>query len=349
VATRDGRVTLATVAAAAGVSVPTVSKVLNGRSDVAPSTRGLVESLLQQYEYRVPAAATPARRPGARLPTVELAFGGHLNAYSTEILQGVLDAAEDLGVAVVVSAHPHGERERPPVKAASRARDLAAAGRRAVIAVVEELTAADVDAFERARLPLVVVDPFELSRAGITSVGSTNFAGGLSATQHLRSLGHRRIAYLGGQPRSACNQARLHGYRAGMESSGSPVPTEYVRSAGFLYQDGLVEGGALLDLEQPPTAIFAGSDESAVGVLEAARARQLRVPEDLSVVGFDDTQVARHSTPPLTTVRQPLLDMGKVALRTALWLAAGETIDSHHVELATELIVRGSTGRARDD
>jgi len=99
----------------------------------------------------------------------------------------------------------------------------------------------------------------------------------------------------------------------------------------------------VLDLPEPPTAVFAGSDETAAGVIEAARARGLRIPEDLSVVGFDDTQVARFASPPLTTVRQPLREMGGIALRTSLRLAAGEKLESHHVELATELVVRSST------
>jgi LacI family transcriptional regulator len=105
-------------------------------------------------------------------------------------------------------------------------------------------------------------------------------------------------------------------------------------------------GGALLDLAQLPTAIFAGSDEMALGVMEAARLRGLRIPDDLSLVGFDDTQLAPMVSPPLTTVRQPLREMGSVALRTALRLAAGERLDSHHVELATELVVRESTAAA---
>ena len=99
----------------------------------------------------------------------------------------------------------------------------------------------------------------------------------------------------------------------------------------------------MLDLAQRPTAVFAGSDEVALGVIEAARVRGLRVPENLSIVGFDDTQVASMASPPLTTVRQPLREMGRVAVRTASRLAAGETIDSYHVELATELVVRAST------
>jgi LacI family transcriptional regulator len=174
-------------------------------------------------------------------------------------------------------------------------------------------------------------------------VGSTNFAGGLTATQHLLSLGHRCIAYLGGPATAACNQARRHGFRAAMESMGASVPAEYVRTGSYRFADGLTGGAALLDLPHPPTAVFAGSDETAAGVIEAARARALRIPEDLSVVGFDDTQVARYASPPLTTVRQPLREMGGVALRTALRLAAGEKLESHHVELATELVVRHST------
>jgi LacI family transcriptional regulator len=120
-----------------------------------------------------------------------------------------------------------------------------------------------------------------------------------------------------------------------------------VRTGRFSYEHGIVGGAAVLDLPQPPTAVFAGSDETALGVIEAARARGLRVPEDLSVVGFDDTPVARLAAPPLTTVRQPLREMGAVAVRTALRLAAGEAVDSYHVELATELVVRESTARVR--
>ena len=332
-----GRTTLATVAASAGVSVTTVSKVVNGRSDVGPETRALVESLLEQHDYigRRP----PVAKGSPATARIELMFAGDLNAYSTEIIQGVTDAGADLGVAVAISIRPDRDAGRPR----TWARDLAAAGRQAVIAVVDELTAGDIARLSRARLPLVVIDPYNLPRARVTSIGSTNFAGGMAATQHLLALGHRHIGYVGGPSSAACNQARLHGYRAAMEAAGLPVPDEYQRSGHFRYQDGLVGGAALLDLPRPPTAVFAGSDETAAGVVEAARSRGLRVPADLSVVGFDDTEVARLASPPLTTVRQPLREMGGVAIRTALRLAARERLDSHHVELATELVVRGST------
>jgi LacI family transcriptional regulator len=338
-ASRDRRATLAHVAASAGVSVATVSKVLNGRDDVAPATRALVQELLHEHDY-------VARRVRPALaPAIELFFHGQLNAYHTEVLQGVVEGAAEAGVAVVVSMRPRGERDTRPSRPAAWARELATAGRQAAIVVTSELAAAELTALTRARLPVVVIDPLNLPSARVTSVGSTNFAGGLLATQHLLELGHRRIAYLGGPPAAACSQARLHGYRGAMEAAGAPVPDQYVRTGRFSYEHGVAAGAALLDLPVPPTGVFAGSDETALGVIEAARVRGLRVPQDLSVVGFDDTPVARLAAPPLTTVRQPLREMGAVAVRTALRRAAGEPVDSHHVELATELVVRQSTAR----
>ncbi len=338
---RDGRATLATVAASAGVSVATVSKVVNGRADVGPETRALVEALLRQHDY-IGRRPTTARRSAATA-AIELLFTGDFNAYSIEIIQGVLDSAADSEVAVAISVRPRGQQRSHSDGFGAWARDLAAAGRQAVIAVTDDLTAAELRALSRAHLPLVVIDPLEMPHSRVTSVGSTNFAGGVAATRHLLSLGHRRIGYVGGPVAAACNQARMHGYRAALEAAGAPAPEEYVRTGSFRYQDGLVGGAALLDLPEPPTAVFAGSDETAAGVIEAARSRGLRIPEDLSLVGFDDTEVARYASPPLTTVRQPLRQMGAVALRTALRIAAGEKLDSHHVELATELVVRGST------
>ncbi|WP_088315100.1 LacI family DNA-binding transcriptional regulator [Kineosporia sp. R_H_3] len=338
---RRGRPTLATVAASAGVSVATVSKVLNGRSDVAADTRARVQDVLQQHQYVAPA---PRRAEGHGTPTVELVFDYGLHAYTGEVVQGVLDAAVELGVTITVSSGPRRDRVQPtPESPSAWARRIAAAGRRAVVAITGELTATHLAALDRAKVPVVVIDPLNPQLARLTSVGATNFAGGMTAGEHLLALGHRRIGYAGGTPTAACNQARVGGLRAALEAQGLPLPPEYVTAALFDYGSGFEGGAQLLDLPEPPTAIFAGSDEVALGVIEAARVRGMRVPQDLSVMGFDDTQLARMASPPLTTIRQPLSEMGAVALRTALRLAAGETIDSHHVELATRLVVRGST------
>ncbi len=338
-ARRKKGATLATVAASAGVSVATVSKVLNGRSDVAATTRALVQEALRQQEYVVVAP----RRPPEAEQSVELAFDGELHAYSSEIVQGVVDAAGEARVAVVLSTRTGGPRNVVTERPGAWARRLASAGRRAVIAVTSELSAEHLDALERAKVVLVVVDPLNLPRADVTSVGSTNFTGGFEAARHLLAMGHRRIGYVGGPSTAACNQARMAGFRAAVEAEGLVVPAGYVTTGRFVYEEGVAGGELLLNLPERPTAIFAGSDEMALGVIEAARAKNLRVPQDLSIVGFDDTQLARMASPPLTTVRQPLSEMGAVALRTALRLAAGETIESHHVELATQLVVRRST------
>lgn len=251
-----------------------------------------------------------------------------------ETLEGIIDSAAESGASVVIS-----KASRAP----HWARDLVSAGRRAVIAVTSVYTAAHLDELARSGLPLVVLDPLHLPDSRVNSIGATNFTGGLTATRHLLSLGHRRIAYLGGPVAAVCNQARTHGYRAAMEAEGVQVPDGYVRSGDFTYETGLLGTTALLSLQEPPTAVFAYNDEIAAGVIETARARGLRIPEDLSVVGFDDTSLARMTTPPLTTVRQPLREMGGTALRTALRLANGEKIESHHIELATELVVRASS------
>jgi len=345
--TARGKVTLATIAEAAGVSIATVSKVVNGRADVSAATRSAVQDVLQAHSYTARRSA-PQRVEQQQSAPLELVFHPPLTPYSIEVLGGVLTAAAAAGVAVVVRLDPpswagNGVRSSPWVRA------LVRSDRQAVIAVTSELTPADVTLLSRARVPLVVIDPINVPTSEITSVGSTNFTGGLTATRHLLGLGHCRIAYLGGPRTAACNEARLQGFRGAMEAAGQHVPRAYVRSGRFRYEDGVGEGAALLDLPDPPTAVFAANDEMALGVMEAARARGLRIPDDLSVVGFDDTQVARLSSPPLTSVAQPLRSMGATAVRTALRLANGQAVDSHHVELATQLVVRASTAApARD-
>jgi LacI family transcriptional regulator len=274
-------------------------------------------------------------------PTIEVQFQGDVKSYVAQALEGIIDSAAESGASVVIS-----KASRAP----HWARDLVSAGRRALIVVTSVYTAAHLKELARAGLPLVVLDPLHLPDSRVHSVGATNFSGGLAATQHLLSLGHRRVAYLGGPAMAVCNQARMHGYRAALEAEGARVPDAYVRPGEFTYETGLLGASALLDLEEPPTAIFTGNDEIALGVIEAARARGLRIPEDLSVVGFDDTDIARMASPPLTTVRQPLREMGGAALRTALRLVNGDKVESHHIELATELVVRASTAppRGRD-
>ncbi len=334
------RATLSAVAATAGVSMPTVSKVVNGRPDVAAATRTRVRAALLEHAYSPPSA----RRRPVRTGTVAVFFDGLLSPYASELLSGISDAANDADVGVLVDTYP--DADDP---ASVRAWDswLAAPHCAGAVIVSSRLVPTRIEAVREAGLALVVVDPLSPPDTEVTSVGATNFAGALAAVGHLTALGHRRIAFIGGPREAACSQARLGGYRVALESAGAVVGAELVEHGDFGWESGLSLGAALLGRADPPTAVFAASDATALGVLEAARRLGLRVPEDLSVVGFDDTYVAGWATPPLTTVHQPLRDMGAAAVRTLLRLAAGESLDSHHVELATWLVVRGSTARPR--
>ena len=190
---------------------------------------------------------------------------------------------------------------------------------------------------------LLAIDPAGLPNLDIPTIGATNFAGALAATEHLTGLGHQRIGFVAGRPGLSCSRARLSGYRAGIESAGLAFDPTLVVEGNFDYGSGFVAGGQLLALGAPPTAVFAASDEMALGIYEAVRKQGLRVPEDLSIVGFDDLPQARWASPPLTTVRQPLEEMGRFAVHSIQRLLNNGKLESAKVELSTELVVREST------
>jgi LacI family transcriptional regulator len=315
------------------VSLPTVSKVVNGRPDVAPDTRARVERLLGELQYQ-----RPGGRRGRRAGLIDLIFNGLDSPWAVEILRGVEDwcAAHAMGAAV--SAVRHGS-----VRPAGWTSALASHDTDGVILVTSELTMPELHQLRSESIPLVVVDPANMPDPDVPSVGATNWAGGLAATDHLIGLGHRRIGAIAGPPDYLCSRARIDGYRSALERAGARFDEALVRHGDFQHESGFVYGGELLDLPKPPTAIFAGSDQQALGVYEAARQRGLRIPQDLSVAGFDDLPAARWVSPPLTTVRQPLADMGRVAADMLGRLIEGEQLLSQRIELSTELIVREST------
>ncbi len=323
------RVTLADVAAAAGVSVPTVSKVVRGRADVAAATRSRVEALLAEFNY-----ATP-RRPGL----INLVFADELNPWAVEIISGAEKEAFAGGHRVAVSVLD-GE-----ASASQWLARLSASRVDGVILVLTELSAAHRRQLATLHVPVVIVGPVGQPDPRIPSVGAANWAGGLLATEHLLELGHRRIGTVTGRPSLLCSQARVDGYRAALEHAGRPADPALIRTGDFTFDTALTAAGRMLSLADPPTAIFAGNDIEAMGVYEAARRHQLRIPHDLSVVGFDDLPMSGWVSPPLTTVAQPLAQMAAMATRLLLRTAADEP--SKRIELATSLVVRSSTAPPR--
>ena len=222
-------------------------------------------------------------------------------------------------------------------------RRLAASDRLGAIVVTAEVTETTYGAISGSGVPVVFVDPLRVDDASIVSVGSTNWTGGRSATAHLLGLGHRRLGIVGGPRESMSAKARIDGFRSAAEEAQVPIDPAFVAHARFTHDAALAVALDWLRRPDRPTAILASNDAQAMGVLEAARRLGIRVPEDLSVVGYDDTYVAAWAHPPLTSVYQPLQDIGRVSLRTIQRLSAGEQLDSHHIELATRLVVREST------
>ncbi|WP_425825852.1 LacI family DNA-binding transcriptional regulator [Streptomyces fractus] len=329
--------TLAAIARGTGVSTATVSKVVNGRADVADETRTKVLAALEEAGYRSPSQ----RRAPAGPDVVEVAFETIDSAYPSALLGGILDHAANTDVEVVVSTTGRQRATEPGL--GRKAQRIVNEGRAGVIVVTSAYGEAALAAFLRRDIPVVVIDSYNPPPADVVSVGAANWAGGKAATEHLLDLGHRRIAYLGGPEEVECNQARLHGHLSALASRGIETDPGLVLYGQFRAEYGIEGLTALLSRPRPPTAVFAGNDAIAVGVLREARRRGIRVPEDLSLVGFDGTALARDCVPALTSVAQPFQEMGRAALRAVLRHARGEQPDTHRVELATQLVVREST------
>lgn len=335
-ASRAGASTLTRIAAEAGVSVSTVSKVLNGRTDVAPATRERVGLLLRRHGYQ----------PGSQLGfgVVDLLLGasfllpetGEHCPWAEQLIQGASAAAAEVGCSVVVNAvSSPSEFQRWLEQATIR-------GTYGALSVLQLPRGTELQQLAAAGIPVVVIDPAQEPGPDIRSVGTTNWQGGLTATRHLIGLGHRRIAAIAGEAGLWSSQARLDGYRAAKLEAGLAVDERLIRRDTFTAGGGRRQAAHLLSLTDRPTAIVAANDDQAFGVLQALRDLGLRAPEDLSVIGFDDV-IAAWAAPPLTTVRQPLAAMAATAFRM-LRAGGSDAARAHHVELATTLVIRESTG-----
>jgi len=328
------RLTIAQIAKLAGVSTPTVSRVLNGRPDVSDATRALVKRVVTEQGY---VRNSAARALGAgRTGLVDLVALELNSPYIAQIIGGVEKTLEAAGFAMVLTVTHDGTHchRHWLSRVTAHAPDGA-------ILVLPDGHTEGVKRLRRESMPFVSIDDHGDRLPDIPSVGTTNFAGGLTATEYLLSLGHRCIAAIDGLP-YGCTRARLAGYRAALHEAGLSNDPWLVQPGDFSVEAGYAATLRLLDSPNAPTAIFAGNDLQALGVYKALHARGLRVPDDMSVVGFDDVPLADLIMPGLTTVRQPMREMGAHATRMLTRLITGENLESIHVELATSLVVRES-------
>jgi DNA-binding LacI/PurR family transcriptional regulator len=329
-----GSTTIATIATEVGVSVATVSKVLNGRPDVSPDTRARVEASLERHSYRRRVSRPANGSPGQ----IDLVFHEFGSVWAMEIIQGVEAVTAAAGHDLLLSQldgrhHP----TQQWLDALPNRRPLG------VLFVVSSPTPAQQQQLQRQRIPFVVIDTDSATSASVPTVGSSNFNGGLQATRHLLELGHRRLAVISGHEDVLCSRERVAGFRFAHEEAGVPVDPDLVRYGHFMVETGYRHGMELLNRPDRPTAVFAGADMQAVGVLRAARRLGLRIPDDLSLIGYDNLPMSAWTDPALTTINQPLRDMAGTAARILLDLARGVPLTTTRIDLVTELIVREST------
>ena len=326
------RVTVRAIAAQTGVSIATVSRVLNDQTNVAPETRELVRRAAEQLGAQ---AATP--RPGPA-GAVYLRCPYTLTDYFGLIVSSIAETLELHGRSLILNAGEAAQRETVLPTLPSRP------GVGGAIVILPPEPSDQLVALRARGFPFVVVDPRTTPPRDVASVSAAHFAGARSLSHHLVHLGHRRIGVIAGPHNWLAGEARLAGHAAALASAGVlPDPT-LTRQGEPTTQVGYRAAGELLDLPERPTALVCFNDKTAVGALAAAAERGLRVPTDLSVSGFDDIDLAQATNPQLTTVRQPLEEMGRMAVSLLIRLLDGHRVDALHVELATELVVRGSTG-----
>jgi LacI family transcriptional regulator len=332
------RATVRDVAAETGVSIATVSRVLNDHASVSPETRELVRQAVERLGEHAPGPR--ATRARTTLGSVYVRCPYLLSDYFGLIVSSIAETLELYGKQLVLNA---GEASQH----ASVLPGLhAKAGISGAIMILPPEPSDQLEALRARRFPFVVVDPRTPMPRDIVAVSAAHFAGARKLTRHLVELGHRRIGVVAGPEDWLASNDRLAGHASAMADVGVLPSAALIRSAQATVESGYQAAQQLLDLTDRPTALVCFNDKAAVGALTAAHERGLRVPYDLSIAGFDDIDLATATNPVLTTVRQPLQEMGRMAVTLLIRLLERHRLEALHVELATELVVRASTGPA---
>src|SRR5690242_10376179 len=333
---RSNRLTIRQVANLAGVSTATVSRVINGRTEVSDRAREAVLRVVREHGYST--NRTARALSGGRTGLVGVTTPVVHHSYFAVILDGAGEALyeQDMRMVLCPTHHEH-DRE------ASLLERLMQGTTDGALLILPEESPDELAALHEHGYRFVIADPLKQLDERVPTVSAAHSSGAGEAVEHLLSLGHRRIAHITGPRGWVATEERLRGYRAALAAAGILPDPELAPPAVPEFQTGREAAERLLDLPEPPTAILAFNDNIAIGAIQAARARGVRVPEDLSVVGFDDVEYATIVTPALTTVRQPLAEMGRTAVSLLTRLLDRQSFETLHVELATRLVVRDST------
>ncbi|WP_084606055.1 LacI family DNA-binding transcriptional regulator [Agreia bicolorata] len=332
--------TMAQIADRAGTSVPTVSKVLNGGTDVSEAMRHRVMEAAQELGYRRKARARVGADHRPVAPLVDVVVKHMEGSWISRVLEGVEAEAARYGVDLALTVARSDENwirrllRRPSIGA---------------IIVLVDTSAAQLNVLTSGAIPVVVIDPISRPPADVASIGATNWDGGRLAAEHLLDLGHSRIGIIGGRRTELSSSARIDGFVTALRGAGVAVPPNWLAYCDWDRERAHRAATAMLSSQAArPSAIFACSDFMALGAYDAARDASLSIPAELSVVGFDDIQESAWATPPMTTVQQPIVEMGAAAFRmlyqadrTESPLSTGGS--ATRMELETRLITRLST------
>jgi LacI family transcriptional regulator, galactose operon repressor len=328
----ENRITIEDVARVADVSYATVSRVINNKGYVSEETRARVIEAVTRTGYVVNRQARGLA--GGRSQVVGLVVPDLDTSYIGEIVRGIDEELAAVSYDLMLyTTHHRSHRESTFV--ANLTNGLADG----LLLVLPSDPAAYLDSFRKRRFPFVLIDHEGLDSQG-PSVGATNVQGAYDATSYLISLGHRRIGFVTGNLKMGSAVDRLKGHRAALAEHGLLHDPALVLEGDFHQPRGYECARALLALADPPTAIFASNDVSAFGVMDAIRDAGLRIAIDISVIGFDDIPTASSVHPPLTTVRQPLVEMGARATRMLLEFIEEPARPHERVDLATSLVIR---------
>jgi LacI family transcriptional regulator len=262
--------------------------------------------------------------------------------YFSGIITGITDALDELDFQAVLCPTFHLHQQE-----AGLVDRLVRANTEGAILVLPSESSEELQSLKRRGFRFVIADEAYRLNGDFPIVTSANMAGAIDATKHLLSLGHRRIGLIKGIPDFVATEDRAVGYRSALTEAGVPLDPQLEVCGEFDTIQGRLAAAQLLDLPEPPTAIFACNDDMAVAVLQEARARSINVPEDLSVVGFDDVTISRITVPAITTVRQPFEEIGRMAVTLLSRMIEGQTVDPIRLVMGARLVVRDSTAPVR--
>jgi LacI family transcriptional regulator len=335
-----GKITIFDVAEASGVSYGTVSRVINNDPHVRAATRARVLAAIERLGYVINRQAQSLARGQNHVIGVLVPELG--NGYIGEIMRGIDSELEHAGYDLMLYT-----THRRAAKESTYVASLAQGVVEGLLLVLPRNPADYLGVLSSRKFPHVLIDHQGVDTSS-PAVGAANWQGGFVATEYLIGLGHERIGFITGWMDLGCTQDRLAGYKAALRAHHLPEIPELVYEGDFFQNSGVAGASALLDLPEPPTAIFASNDVMAMGAMDAIRHRGMRIPDDISVVGFDNIPQAAVVYPPLTTVQQPLEQMGRVATQVLLDMLSNPEKKITRLELPTELIIRSSASQYKN-